>query len=197
MLGRANLYTFDEEGNKFRRKHAVDDPGCTGCGTGEWRCMRTQGGCCPECWHPNETPIHETPRHALSRGLGLDVDDSREQAQKDAADRWNTLTEEEKQVLELERGLIERVYERFEILAGDLVAYQRKGYSLIPGTQRMAERAGGLAPIETVEVNGYEYRQTEGLNYEQVAARMGKTWRQVKRITLEARKKLRTGPQAK
>lgn len=191
MLGRAYLYSFDKDGNKFRRKHAIDDPGCANCGTGEWRCSKVDG-CCEDCWHPNEVQVRETPRHALSHGWS-DGDDSHDEQVAVRRRREESLTADESDALRLHYGEETREHERYTIAAGDLVKLQRRGYELVPGSHRMVDRGGGLAPIECVDVVGYERIRTSKMTVEEVANRMGKTWRQAKSLISSARRKLATG----
>jgi hypothetical protein len=101
-----------------------------------------------------------------------------------------SLTEREVAVLKAQGKLCERLERRMEIYAGELEAYQRNGYTLIPGTAHMVEREG-LPDVECVEVFGYEVEQVEKLDYQQTAELLGLTFDQVKYAVKSANKKLR------
>ena len=121
------------------------------------------------------------------------------------------LTYEERLVLELQGKLEQRVDVRTTIAAGDLVDYQRDGYTLVPGSARTMEREG-LPPLEVVDVYGHEYVATERIagsgdgqwrdgngnmhtvrrmSYAEIAARIGKSVSWVNKLVARVNAKLR------
>jgi hypothetical protein len=63
-LDRAELYATDHRGERIRKsKREHMDVLCSSCSTKRSACI---GECCDDCWHPEEIPVRETPRHALS-----------------------------------------------------------------------------------------------------------------------------------
>lgn len=101
------------------------------------------------------------------------------------------LTKDERRAWELQQlGEDEEMVRHDGIPVGELVAMQRRGFSVIEGTKRLEQRHG--LTVEVWDVEGKEYT-VQGLTYVEIAARMGATLRQVKRWLLEARRKLRGG----
>jgi len=100
------------------------------------------------------------------------------------------LTELERAVFEMQGKLKTLEWVRTTIVAGDLVAAQREGFSLVPGTAREEERAN-VGVVQVVDVIGQEYVETEVLNREEIAAELGVSLHQVKRAIVSANKKLR------
>lgn len=98
------------------------------------------------------------------------------------------LTKEERDAWELQNGCSDEQMVRVDgVPKGELVAYHRRGFSVIEGTKRFEKIAGFI--VEVWDVEGKEYTQ-QGMTYEQIAVRMKSSWRQVKRWLLEARRKL-------
>ena len=100
------------------------------------------------------------------------------------------LNDVERSVLEHQGKLMRRVEFRLTIPAGELVEYQRDGYTLIPGSVTSTE-AGEVPALDLVEVVGTEWVQVAQLDHDGVAERLGITVRQVRSAVTSANRKLR------
>lgn len=117
-------------------------------------------------------------------------DDGRDDQVTAVESRLATLTDDEYEVLRLQGKLSERVEQRLIIAAGDLVDYQRDGYSLVPGSAHEVERVG-MAPVECVVVVGYEVVQVEQSSHGDIGERMGITPERVHSLVKSAMRKMR------
>ena len=133
--------------------------------------------------------VHETRSYAPPRD---DRESQEERAEREGrfATALAVLTPVEREVLRLQGRILERVEQRIWIVAGQLVEYQRNGYTLIPGSARIVER-DGLPDIEVVEVFGYEVIAPRRLDYERIGERLSLSVSQVHRAVKGANRKMR------
>jgi hypothetical protein len=216
QLERAEVYSRDSRGKKHKTiRHHMDEP-CVECGVPRRSCASVNrlGRCCDACMHQHIVPIKET-RSWAPRPVESSTRETMEErvAREGKIERiYASLTADERLVLEYQGKLQERVEVRTVIAAGDLVDYQRDGYTLIPGSDRMVERPG-LPPLECVDVYGHECVSTERVaisgdgewmdgngnqrtvkrkTYAEIAAMLGKSISLVNKLVASAHAKLRT-----
>lgn len=126
--------------------------------------------------------------------------------------RLAKLTDDEREVLRLQRKT-EQQRTEVVIAAGDLVAYQRMGYALQPGSSHIVERRG-LPPLECVKVTatieieiehaspdeygmrleGDEATPERRYSYSDIAEKMGITTERVHSLVKSAMRKMRARP---
>lgn len=104
--------------------------------------------------------------------------------------RVANLTDDEREVLRLQGKLTQRIERRQVIAAGELVDYQRDGYTLVPGSAHTVERTS-LPSLECVEVVGYEIVQVEQLSYVAIGERMDIDPERVHSLVKSAMRKMR------
>lgn len=106
-----------------------------------------------------------------------------------ASEEMARLSREERTAWELQQGCYDAEMVRLAAIpVGELVAMERRGYTVIEGTKRTIELRG--LQVVVWDVEGKEYT-TQGLARTEIAERMRATLRQVKRWLLEAGRKLR------
>lgn len=134
-------------------------------------------------------PVHETRSYSPPRD---DRESQEERVEREGrfATALAKLTDTERDVLKLQGRILERVEQRIWIIAGQLVEYQRNGYTLIPGSAYTVEREG-LPAVEVVEVYGYEVIAPERLDYETIGERLSLSVSQVHRAVKGANRKMR------
>ena len=132
----------------------------------------------------------ETPPHALSSPDAEQSWEARAERDGRAANELARLTDLEREVLKLQGKLKHRIEERRTIAAGELSSWLRDGYTLIPGSETTVEREGQPS-ISCVDVVGSDVIEAGKLNYEDIAERLGITYRQVNSLVSSANRKLR------
>jgi DNA-binding CsgD family transcriptional regulator len=165
VLFRTWLYSSDRDNKDLR--HSSDDLG-------------------PMVVRVKETRSY-TPRVDLASEARAEKADRERRYQEALA----SLTPLERDVLRHQGKLKHRQEVRIVIAAGDLVEYQRNGYTLIPGSSRDVERSG-LSPVTCVEVYGYEDIQVEPIDYHEIARLLEISVYQVHRAVKGANKKMGT-----
>lgn len=164
QLARAMFYSTEEFGR--RKKQLERDPDLT--------------------WYV--VPCKETARHALSGGeTDQDSTTFKDGMRQKIAE---TLTQQEREVLHLQRKLLAFVEQRIRIPAGDLEHHIKTGATLIPASEEIEQRAG-LPDITTVLIVERVQVQVDQLTQAEIAERLGITVRQCRRIVQSANRKLR------
>lgn len=132
-------------------------------------------------------PIKETKPHALSQPASYEpIPDT---AWIRSVERQE-LTADEVAVLNLQAKFESFEEIRVTIASGSVVEYQRRGFTLIPGSAQLEQRAG-LPDIETVQVYTRAFEQTESHSHQEIAEQLGLSVFQVRRLIQSANRKTR------
>lgn len=135
--------------------------------------------------------VKETKSYTPRVDTASEATEERADRERKYQDALASLTPLERDVLRHQGKLKQRQEVRITIAAGDLVEYQRNGYTLIPGSGHDVERAG-LPTLSCVEVYGYEDIQVEPIDYDEIANLLDISVYQVHRAVKSANKKMGT-----